>query len=122
MGGSTVIIEDMADYMSSLRALQGIGISRIYPGHGPVVEDPEALIAEYIAHREDRERQVRQAVGNGAATVGEVVAAVYQDVDPALHPAAALSVNAHLRKLAAEGSVRFPSPELGWHAPVEATP
>lgn len=120
MGGSTVIVEDMAEYMASLRALQGIGVTRIYPGHGPVIEDPEALIAEYISHREERERQIRAAVENGAATVGEVVAAVYRDVDPGLHPAAALSVAAHLRKLAGEGSVSFPSPDLGWDAPVRA--
>lgn len=120
MGGSTVIVEDMADYMASLRALQGIGVTRIYPGHGPVIEDPEALIAEYISHREERERQIRAVVENGAATVGEVVEAVYQEVDPALHPAAALSVAAHLRKLAGEGSVSFPSSDLGWNAPVEA--
>jgi hypothetical protein len=31
---------------------------------------------------------------------------VYADVDPVLHPAAELSVRAHLAKLAAEGRVR----------------
>jgi len=120
MGGSTVIVEDMADYMASLSAVHGTGLARIYPGHGPVIDDPDSLIAGYIAHRLEREAQVLAAVREGAGTVGEVVEGVYRDVDRALHPAAALSVNAHLRKLAAEGAVRFPSPELGWEAPVEA--
>ena len=122
MGGSTVIVEDMADYMASLRAVHGTGLSRIYPGHGPVIDDPDALVAGYIAHRLDREAQILAAVRQGARTVGEVVEGVYRDVDPALHPAAALSVSAHLRKLAAEGAVAFPSPDLGWEAPVEAAP
>jgi hypothetical protein len=54
--------------------------------------------------------------------VGEVVEMVYREVDRTLHPAAALSVTAHLGKLAAEGAVRFPSPASGWDAPVEAIP
>lgn len=122
MGGSTVIVEDMADYMASLRALQGIGLTTIYPGHGPVIEDPDAVITEYLAHRIDREGQILTAIREGAGSVGEVVEMVYREVDPALHPAAALSVTAHLRKLAAEGAVHFPSPAPGWDAPVEAIP
>lgn len=121
MGGSTVIVEDMADYMASLRALHGIGLTTIYPGHGPVIEDPDSVITEYIAHRIDREGQILAAVREGAGSVGEVVELVYREVDPALHPAAALSVTAHLRKLAADGAVRFPSPTSGWDATVEAT-
>jgi glyoxylase-like metal-dependent hydrolase (beta-lactamase superfamily II) len=122
MGGSTVIVEDMADYMASLRALHGIGLTTIYPGHGPIIEDPDAVITEYLAHRIDREGQILTAIREGAGSVGDVVEMVYREVDPALHPAAALSVAAHLRKLAAEGAVRFPSPASGWDAPVEATP
>jgi glyoxylase-like metal-dependent hydrolase (beta-lactamase superfamily II) len=122
MGGSTVIVEDMADYMASLRVLHGIGLTTIYPGHGPVIEDPDAVIAEYIAHRIDREGQILAAIREGAGSVGEVVEMVYREVDRTLHPAAALSVTAHLGKLAAEGAVRFPSPASGWDAPVEAIP
>jgi glyoxylase-like metal-dependent hydrolase (beta-lactamase superfamily II) len=119
MGGSTVIVEDMSDYLTSLRVLLDTGLRVIYPGHGPVIEDPDATIAEYLAHRLEREAQILLAVEKGAGTVGEVVESVYVDVDPSLHGAAALSVNAHLRKLAGEGAVRFPSPGDGWEAAVE---
>ena len=57
MGGSTVVIEDLAAYLDSLRLLQTLDLTRIYPGHGPVIEDPQAEIAAYISHRLDRERQ-----------------------------------------------------------------
>ena len=107
MGGSTVIVEDMAAYLASLRRLHGTGIARIHPGHGPVLDDPDGVIGYYIEHRLEREAQIIGAVRDGASSVGEVVRTVYTDVDAGLHPAAAISVEAHLRKLSEEGSVVF---------------
>jgi glyoxylase-like metal-dependent hydrolase (beta-lactamase superfamily II) len=107
MGGSTVVIEDMGDYLNSLQRLQGTGLSAIHPGHGPVIDAPEELIADYIDHRLERERQIVAALESGASTLGSIVLDVYHDVDPALHPAAAMSVTAHLDKLAREGVVAF---------------
>lgn len=107
MGGSTVMVEDMKRYLDSLRRIQGLRPATIYPGHGPVVEDPGGVVAGYLAHRLEREAQIVDAVRSGAATVAEVVQRVYADVDPVLHPAAAVSVEAHLHKLAEEGVVDF---------------
>ncbi len=107
MGGSTVVIDDLAAYLDSLRRLLPLGLTRLHPGHGPVIDHPDATIRDYIDHRLARERQVLDSLAAGAATVGEVVAAVYADVDAALHPIAVFSVAAHLRKLAAEGRVSF---------------
>ena len=61
---------------------------------------------EYIAHRLMRERQVVDALEQGLATVDAMVPRLYADVHPALHPAAALTVRAHLAKLVHEGVVR----------------
>ncbi len=47
------------------------------------------------------------AVAAGAATVGEIVAVVYREVDSSLHPLAARSVRAHIEKLAEDGEVRM---------------
>lgn len=107
MGGSTVIIEDLNAYLASLRRLLDVELARLWPGHGPHVDDPHALIREYIAHRLEREEQVVAALAGGAGTLGEVVLTVYADIDPALHRAAAWSVAAHLRKLADGGRVEF---------------
>ncbi|WKZ81981.1 MAG: MBL fold metallo-hydrolase [Acidimicrobiia bacterium] len=120
MGGSTVIVEDMAQYMESLRKVLGIGVEAIHPGHGPVLDRPDDVVAEYLAHRLERERQVLEAVRSGAGSVGAVVERVYADVDRGLHAAAAISVEAHLRKLAGDALVRFHG--AGWHAPVEPVP
>ncbi len=117
MGGSTVVVEDMAQYLTSLRRLHGIGLEALYPGHGPVIDAPDALISEYIAHRLDREEQIISAIARGAETLGEIVTKVYRDVDPALHPVAAMSVGAHLRKLVAEERV-VTDEDPRWDSPV----
>jgi len=103
MGGSTVVVEDMGAYMASLERLVGTGLRRLYPGHGPVIDQPEEVLATYLAHRLDRDQQIVRALHGGATSVDEIVAMVYQDVDPALHPVAAVSVAAHLRALVADG-------------------
>src|SRR2546428_13520470 len=78
-------------------------VRRIYPAHGPVIEDGPAKIAEYLEHRMLRERQILEALADGVETIPAIVARIYVDVAPALHPAAALSVESHLKKLAREG-------------------
>src|SRR5882672_8253527 len=52
---------DMLDYLNSLKRLQSVEIAEIVPGHGPIIADPQARIAEYIAHRMQREEQVIHA-------------------------------------------------------------
>ncbi len=118
MGGSTVIVEDMSAYMTSLELLLGSGIATIHPGHGPDIEEPDALISEYLEHRRARERQILDVVRSGARSVGAVVESVYSDVSPELHPAAAVSVSAHLEKLASDGLVHFESGSQAWDAEV----
>ena len=110
LSGSTVLIPsddgDLADYLASLRRLQRLEIKRIYPAHGPVIEDAPAKIQEYIDHRLMRERQILEALGDGLRTIQEMVARIYADVSPTLHGAAAQSVESHLLKLKKEGRVR----------------
>ena len=110
LGGSTTVIPagdgDLADYMASLRRLQALDVRRIYPAHGPVIEDGPGRIAEYIEHRLMRERQILAALGDRRTTIPEMVAHIYADVSPKLHAAAASSVESHLRKLHRDGRVR----------------
>jgi len=110
LGGSTTVIPpddgDLGDYMASLRKLQSLDLRRIYPAHGPVIEDAPAKIQEYTDHRLMRERQILEALGDGLHTIPELVTRIYADVSPALHGAAALSVQSHLMKLKNEDRVR----------------
>lgn len=119
MGGSSVMIEDLTAYMSSLERLQQMALDRLYPGHGPEIDRPQEVISWYLEHRRERERQVIAALEAGAGTLGALVETVYRDVDSSLHPLAARSVSAHLRKLEAEGRVRLPAGDLAPGSPVE---
>jgi glyoxylase-like metal-dependent hydrolase (beta-lactamase superfamily II) len=103
MGGSTVMIEDLASYLKHLIRLRDVPLDKLYPGHGPQIDEPHVIIEQYISHRLERERQVIDAVAAGAGTVGAIVESVYADVDPALYPLAAYSVVAHVSKLRDEG-------------------
>jgi glyoxylase-like metal-dependent hydrolase (beta-lactamase superfamily II) len=109
LGGSTTVIPDedgdLGQYLNSLRRIQGLDVRRIYPAHGPVIDDPAAKIQEYLDHRMLRERQILEALGNGARAIPEMVRAIYADVPVALHGHAAMSVHSHLKKLKQEGRV-----------------
>jgi glyoxylase-like metal-dependent hydrolase (beta-lactamase superfamily II) len=108
MQGSTVVIGppdgDMKVYLQSLARLQGEPVTRIAPGHGTVIEDAQSEVARLIAHRLQREAKVVERLHRaGRATIDVLVASVYDDVDPRLHPVAKGSLLAHLLKLEADG-------------------
>jgi glyoxylase-like metal-dependent hydrolase (beta-lactamase superfamily II) len=107
--GTTVIPNqngDLSQYMDSLARLLALAPRRIYPAHGPVIEDGVAKLREYIAHRHERERQILAALEDGPKRVPELVKIVYAAYPEALHLAAAQSTSQHLRKLEREGRVR----------------
>lgn len=115
MGGSTVMIEDLSAYLAQLRRLRDLTLTKLFPGHGPTIEDPQGIIDHYIAHRMERERQIVDALVAGEDTIGDVVQLVYSDVDSELHPLAAHSVAAHVRKLVDDGQVTFEETEDLWN-------
>lgn len=94
---------DLGEYLDSLQRLRDecaeMGISAILPGHGPVLNDPVAVITAYQLHRRERLEQVRAAVSAGASSPEEVVGIVYADIDPAVIPAALQTVRAQLAYL-----------------------
>ncbi len=110
LSGSTSVIPagdgDLLDYMNSLKRLQGLDVRRIYSAHGPVIEDGPGRIAEYIAHRLLRERQILETLGDGVDTIPAMVKKIYAEIPEKLHMMAAQSVESHLKKLAREGRVR----------------
>ena len=52
--------ESLVSYMMSLKRLESLSPSLLYPGHGPVVSDACDRIRQYLHHREQRERQASQ--------------------------------------------------------------
>jgi glyoxylase-like metal-dependent hydrolase (beta-lactamase superfamily II) len=112
--GTTVIPAESGDlcaYMRSLERLLEEEPARIYPAHGPVVEDGVAKLREYLAHRREREAQILAVLGDGPARVAEIVRVVYVAYPEALHAAAAQSVAQHLVKLEREGRAARLAPD-----------
>ena len=104
--GSTYVPPDggsLAAYMDSLRLIEARQPGLICPGHGPWIEDPATKVAEYIEHRESRERGLTEALERGVRSRMELLAEVWSDVPEQLRPAAAVVMEAHLQKLDAEG-------------------
>jgi glyoxylase-like metal-dependent hydrolase (beta-lactamase superfamily II) len=103
--GSTFVPPDggsLAAYMESLHLVQLEEPQLICPGHGPWITDPAAKLAEYVEHREMRERRLLAAFDRGERSRDALLAEVWDDVPQELIPAARQVMEAHLEKLAAE--------------------
>jgi glyoxylase-like metal-dependent hydrolase (beta-lactamase superfamily II) len=103
--GSTFVPPDggsLAAYMNSLSLLQAEPIALMCPGHGPWIVDPAAKLAEYVEHREMRERRLLAALDRGERSRAALLDEVWGDVAPGLRQAAAMVMEAHLQKLEAE--------------------
>lgn len=109
--GSTVVIPashggSLTDYLKSLERLRELNPLRALPAHGPVIEDPAALIDHYVQHRAQREAQIVDALATGRDTVESITTLIYPALIDALIPMARESVLAHLRKLENDGRAR----------------
>ena len=108
MGWSTSVVSPpdgrMGDYLASLVKVRRMAPRAIYPAHGPAIEeDVDGFLRAYIAHREERERQVLDAIAEGCGSVIEIVRRVYAALDRHLLPAAAHSVLSHVIHLRERG-------------------
>ncbi len=109
MAWSTSVIAppdgNMADYFASLRRLMARSEEVYWPGHGPEKRDPLPFVRAFMTHRKMREEAIFNRLKQGDRAILEVVRAVYADVDPRLHPAAAMSTLAHVEHLIEQGRV-----------------
>ena len=103
LGGTIVIPADqggnLREYLSSLERIRALGPARLLPGHGAIIDDPAALIDEYVAHRRMRSEQIAAAVAGGARTVDEIVEKIYPGISDRLRKAAEETIKAHLESL-----------------------
>jgi len=109
MGWSTTVIAppdgDMKAYFESLSTMLKREDAVYWPTHGPSIDTPKDFVSSLIAHRQAREQDILTALHGGKSTIAEMVPVIYADLDPRLHPAAGLSVFAHLIHLREQGVI-----------------
>jgi glyoxylase-like metal-dependent hydrolase (beta-lactamase superfamily II) len=93
----------MGDYMASLDKLRGREETLFWPGHGGPVREPAKFMRALSHHRKLREAAIMKRLSVGDRQIPEIVAAIYEGIDPRLKSAAGLSVFAHLEDLVAKG-------------------
>ena len=125
LGHGTAVFENLSLYMASLQHLLNLHLhlhsnndkdtaettcTKLYPGHGPVVEDGEVLIRHYIAHRLEREAELVSVLGSRASvedqdqswTADQLLEKVYP---PQVWQMARRGLLLHLHKLEVDGKV-----------------
>ena len=106
LGNSSSSVRNLKEYLHSLERMAQTRPLVICPGHGNTIVRGEARIRQQIAHRQSREQQVLDALAGGAATVDEIVAAVYpRNLRRSLRNAAGRNVRTHLDKLRGDGQI-----------------
>lgn len=109
LGEGTAVFEDLYDYMHSLQTILNLTPTRIYPGHGPVIEDPIPKIQYYIDHRNGREIQILECLQKSEEPLSamDIVKKVYIGTPENLHKAAEGNVQHHLSKLYKEKKIKM---------------
>jgi glyoxylase-like metal-dependent hydrolase (beta-lactamase superfamily II) len=103
--GSVFVSGRLREYLDGLRRLRALDLERIHPGHGDEVDDPNAKLDQYLAHRLERERKLLAALEAGAETEDELLDAAWADAPAAVRGFAAITLRAHLEKLREEGRI-----------------
>ena len=91
----------LGDYLDSLERLRDLAgeLSRVLPGHGPVLQSPATVIDAYLTHRRARLAEVAGVYESGVSDPESIVRIVYADVPQEVWPAAELTVRAQVHYL-----------------------
>lgn len=114
MGWATTVVAppdgDMNAYLRSLDILLARGDEIYLPTHGAPIKKPHRFVRAVKAHRLMRDAQILDQLSKGKRRIRDMVGAMYADVDPRLHKAAALNVYAHLIRLVETGRAQCDGP------------
>jgi ribonuclease/clavin/mitogillin len=98
---------DMAAYLDSLERVRDLDCKTLHPGHGEPVTTPKERLDWLINHRLERERRVKKAIEAGNQEVETIRDASYKKDLSGVEGLAALTVKAHLEKLASEDEIQW---------------
>ena len=96
---------DMTTYIEGLYRLRDLDANLLFPGHGPVVTNPNKLLTHYINHREKRHEAVFSAWQSGLREIEDLSHAAYADT-PDAHPLLKIDQTmSHVDALRKEGRI-----------------
>lgn len=105
-GVGTVVIAapegDMRKYFATLEKVIALNPRVIYPSHGTALGGVFYL-EQTLKHRRAREAQIK-ALNEGGRSIEEMLAELYQGIDPRLLPLARMNIDSHLAKLRTEAA------------------
>ena len=110
-GVGTIMIHpeegDMQRYEAELARLIPL-VRVLYPAHGPPIPNGPKKLADYLAHRQWRERLILTSLQGMSqpATVSELTALAYADAPTSAWPIAEFNLRSTLKKLEAHGTVQ----------------
>ncbi|MEO8759200.1 MAG: MBL fold metallo-hydrolase [Devosia sp.] len=97
----------MADYLASLKKIIALPYAHYLPAHGGPIEDGLGYARALLTHRELRNRQIADAVKGGATTISALLGKIYPTLSAKLRFAAALTLQAQVEYLDAQGIIRM---------------
>ncbi|MDE0333253.1 MAG: MBL fold metallo-hydrolase [Nitrospinae bacterium] len=96
---------NLGDYLESLEKVKRLAPRLIYPGHGPVIEDPISRIDELIEHRKMRDAQYLEALEAGHDTPAKIAELIYQDLPECKRKLGACVIELHLERFVKSGEI-----------------
>jgi glyoxylase-like metal-dependent hydrolase (beta-lactamase superfamily II) len=104
--------DPLGSYLRSLERIDGLGATTVYPGHGPVISDPNRRSAEIRGHHAERLDVHEQALRGGARSAHEVAGVVWATDGLGFHEQRFALVEAisHLERLEALGRAQQERP------------
>src|SRR6476646_5503566 len=110
--------DPLGRYLATLRRLSELAPRRVYPGHGPVIDDAPSRAGEIAAHHDERLDAAAAALDEGAETAYDAAQLIWRDEPLGFHEQRFALVEAisHLERLAETGRARQPSPRR-WRPP-----
>lgn len=110
MGWNSTLVSvpdgSMTDYLQSLSKVIALPASRYLPGHGGEIIDGRTYAEALLTHREARNDQVIAAVNSGAQRLSDLLRQIYPGLQPAVVPAALMTLKAHIEYLEARQAIR----------------
>ncbi|KAI8089518.1 beta-lactamase-like protein [Halteromyces radiatus] len=114
LGHGSVVFNNLSAYMSSLQKLETLAPTRLYPGHGVVVEDGVNRIRQYQRQRLERESQIIQLMRSekpahgGHWTALDITESLYgSEMSTDLQPVIVRGIALHMLKLQEEGRAKI---------------